>query len=376
MTEPPFFQESYEECRAAFREGCREAGRGELRAEERAIAVPADGDGDLTIDSFFLPAREEPRGLVLITSGVHGIEGFTGSAVQQMFLAEILPHLDRGRTGALLVHGVNPFGFKHCRRVTERNVDLNRNFSSDPGLFSSQNPGYEAFSPLLNPAGPASAGPASLLRFAAGCLRAALKAGIPAFRQATLGGQYTRPQGIFFGGSAPEPQNGPIADLIGDLISGYRNVLFLDLHTGYGTRGVLHLLDLFRDELTRSRIDTLFAGLPVVGRNPGDDFYQVSGDFQQFITHRHAGKCSIIPMTFEFGTADTLGLPGGFASLRTTVLENQMAAYGARTPADEKIIRRRYAELFYPSDPAWRAGVIRQCREVFSVILPRFREQI
>ncbi len=31
-------------------------------------------------------------------------------------------------TGALLIHALNPYGFAWTRRVTEDNVDLNRNF--------------------------------------------------------------------------------------------------------------------------------------------------------------------------------------------------------------------------------------------------------
>jgi hypothetical protein len=66
------------------------------------------------------------RVLVLI-SGTHGVEGFCGSACRtaavSLSLFDDLP----SQTAVILIHAINPFGFAFLRRVTEANVDLNRN---------------------------------------------------------------------------------------------------------------------------------------------------------------------------------------------------------------------------------------------------------
>lgn len=72
-----------------------------------------------------------PDGLLAHQSGVHGVEGFFGSAVQTAALRGIadglLPHLLPGpRDMVLFVHGVNPFGMAMGRRYNELGVDLNR----------------------------------------------------------------------------------------------------------------------------------------------------------------------------------------------------------------------------------------------------------
>jgi hypothetical protein len=65
--------------------------------------------------------ERDAESLFIVCSGTHGIcqTGFIGEGVIDA----------RPRSVAvLLAHAVNPFyGFSHIRRVTENNVDLNRN---------------------------------------------------------------------------------------------------------------------------------------------------------------------------------------------------------------------------------------------------------
>jgi len=53
-------------------------------------------------------------------------------------------------TAVILIHAVNPFGFAWGRRVTEENVDLNRNFV-DFSKPLPANPDYEALAEHINP---------------------------------------------------------------------------------------------------------------------------------------------------------------------------------------------------------------------------------
>ena len=89
--------------------------------------------GRLTIDVAVVKgegAAADSGPLTVHLSGVHGLEAFAGCAIQLKFLAD----LAAGRTAVpadtttILVHCVNPYGFKYSRRYNENNVDLNRNF--------------------------------------------------------------------------------------------------------------------------------------------------------------------------------------------------------------------------------------------------------
>ncbi|KAA0155516.1 hypothetical protein FNF31_01649 [Cafeteria roenbergensis] len=78
-----------------------------------------------------LDAGAVPDSLLVLQSGVHGVEGFFGSAVQTAALRNIaagrMPHLLPGRRDMVLfVHCVNPFGMAMGRRYNELGVDLNR----------------------------------------------------------------------------------------------------------------------------------------------------------------------------------------------------------------------------------------------------------
>ncbi|MBY0371603.1 M14 family metallopeptidase, partial [bacterium] len=95
---PPYFFDTYDQCRNAFRVSCAQA------IALSAVLTRPDQDNDLTIDSCLIQPRVRRDRLVVLVSGVHGVEGPVGSAVQSLFLREILPQLDRERTGVLLIH--------------------------------------------------------------------------------------------------------------------------------------------------------------------------------------------------------------------------------------------------------------------------------
>ena len=102
-------------------------------------AIPSKTDDDLFVDSAYWAPLKSPQTLFVVTSGIHGSETYAGSAILQMFLQEIMPKLDRSHLGVLLVHAMNPYGFKHHRRTTENGVNLNRNFSINGELFKTRN---------------------------------------------------------------------------------------------------------------------------------------------------------------------------------------------------------------------------------------------
>ena len=93
----------------------------------KADALNADGittelysyalseDDDLYIDTIYMPSTDKQTNLIVLTTGVHGIEGYIGSVMLDVFWEEIYPELDRENTGVLIVANVNPYGMKYHR---------------------------------------------------------------------------------------------------------------------------------------------------------------------------------------------------------------------------------------------------------------------
>ena len=198
---PAAFAVDYPSARAKFREAARACSL----AVERHVHPTARGaqDEELSIDVGLLGDARACR-LLLVTSGMHGVEGFGGSGCQVALLRDSLvaTTLEATKSALLFCHAVNPYGFSHLRRVNEDNVDLNRNFASfnESGAPFPANSGYAEIHDWLLPAdwdGPArQAADAKIRAFIA-------ERGERAFRTARGSGQYTHPDGMFFGGTSP-----------------------------------------------------------------------------------------------------------------------------------------------------------------------------
>jgi len=101
-----------------------------LRAAERrgaalsAYAIEPRGarGEELSVDVAYVGPRE-PGILLVVSSGLHGVEGFAGSAIQHQLLTAQLDDLALPRAaGLLLVHALNPFGFATLRRDVDPNA--------------------------------------------------------------------------------------------------------------------------------------------------------------------------------------------------------------------------------------------------------------
>lgn len=368
-----FFEEDYVASRDAFRAEARDLAAKFRGTRMESIARPAQDDATLTIDAFYVPAQRTPRGLVFVTSGLHGAEGLAGAAVQRYMMKELLTPELVAETGFLFVHAVNPYGVQRFRRVTENNVDLNRNCDRDPALFQNQNPGYRAVNELLNPEGPVDLDSWSNRLFAARAVYNIATTGMKALRQAVLQGQYEYSRGVYFGGSAPESNHQSIADLLDATARGYRAVLLLDLHTGFGERGKLHLFPDEADAATRTATETVFAGHPI-DWPAKEDFYSVTGSFSVCVGQMLPEKTTYIPMVLEYGTLDSQTTGGSIESIRRVILENQGFHFGFASESDAERTQRLYREMFFPSSGKWRTRILADTGALLQSALPAFAD--
>ena len=125
------------------------------------------------------------------------------------------------------------YGFAWTRRVNEDNVDLNRNFVDHDKAYP-KNDGYLAIADAVLPQEWTDESKAASERTFASY---AQKHGAYALQGAISSGQYTHPDGIFFGGARPTWSNRTIRAIAREELGRARRVGIIDFHTGLGPFG-------------------------------------------------------------------------------------------------------------------------------------------
>ena len=326
-----------------------------------------DASEDLSVTVGVLHARRPEKLLVLVT-GIHGVEGYAGAAVVRLLLSQLLLKADAETIGILVVHALNPYGFAHKLRVNRNNVDLNRNCAQlDADLMCNDDSAYAELADVLSPKRPARVGPAAQALFALRMLRTRARVGDRAVRQATLGGQYSDALGVFWGGDRVQPEIRFFQNLYERVAADYPASLLIDLHTGYGDRGQVYALF----GRTDSPGIAACTQLGVQSRAGRELAYDVFGDLVQYCyaTAKRLQPTGVFDgLALEVGTHG-LSLPAQLQDLYTVVLENQTRHHGLVRAAQPLGARDAFRELFFPSDPSWRAQVLRNCLRAISNLL-------
>jgi Protein of unknown function (DUF2817) len=223
------FARDYSDARAKFLAAAGAAG---AKVTELQHPLRGPDTEKLFTDVAWWGPPDAERVLVAV-SGTHGVEGFCGSLCQvAWFAAGMTKEIPRG-VALAAIHAINPHGFAWIRRVTEDNVDLNRNFVDHAQPYP-VNAGYEELKDAITPAEWTEAG-----RAAANAKLAAYAArhGDKALQGAVTGGQYSDPHGLFFGGHAPTWSNRTLIGIFRRFLSRARAVAAIDYHTGLGPYG-------------------------------------------------------------------------------------------------------------------------------------------
>ena len=171
---------------------------------------------------------------MVLVSGTHGPEGYCGSAAQLLFLHAKFHEGLLPSTSVLCIHALNCYGFAWDRRVTAEGCDLNRNFI-DFSKPLPRNPRYEELAEHLVPADRTQEG----LRRAEAAIEAYRSLhGEWKFQEARKSGQYTRPGGMFYGGTEPTEARRTLEQVVVDFdVAAREKVVIVDYHTGLGPYG-------------------------------------------------------------------------------------------------------------------------------------------
>jgi len=368
-----YYHETYDGCRETFVKSVESITADFDSVESGKINLPSKVDNDLSIDWCYIPAQKKKDKLLILNSGLHGIEGFTGSAIQKMFIEKILKQQLPDNMGVLFLHGLNPYGFKYHRKATENNVDLNRNCLLENQNFDIKNQGFVELTDMLMPAEPVNLNNLTNQFFYLTAIYKIIKESMPVLRQAALQGQYDFDKGFYYGGKDYESQIKMLKPFLIDKIDDYKVLLNVDLHTGYGERGKMHLfIDKPEDERVLNGIEKIFAGTKVDWGN-SSDFYTISGEYSVWVNHL-VPNVLCIPMLFEFGTLNSQETFGSLKSMQIMIVENEGAHYGYKNEKNEIKAKHLFDELYYPSSPAWRSKVISDSYEMMSMMMENYKE--
>ena len=315
-----------------------------------------DGNGPNGIPlytDFAWIGTKTPRKILVVQSGVHGVEAFAGAAIQCHLLddAPTVP----GDCALVLVHILNPFGMAWLRRVNASNVDLNRNCLPAGREYSGVAKEYAMLNKLINPSSP----PAKDL-FLLRVLYAVLRHGFAPLKQAIALGQYEYPSGLFYGGAKLEQEPQRYRKWLRQHIHGPEKLWVVDLHTGLGRFGQCQLfpaLTVNQRTLEALRVslgDTMATDKFQAGA------YDIIGGVADLFKEMFASAQPVY-LTAEFGTYPALRV------LHALREENRCHFYVAHDHGHPA--KQRLKEALCPSADSWRSRVLRQGRTMIDKLL-------
>ena len=362
------FPETYETSRERFRNNLAVIQKHWPKAEFSHHKIA--GDEDLTIDWIHSPALEKNEKVLLFTTAEHGIEGYVGSAMLQRFIDKFLPRLDPRTTGLLLVHTINPWGMKYHRRVNPHNVDLNRTFVYNNTFDKTINPDYDRLLDIIYSGKPIKSLVLANLGYYLRLFQKVLQMSWPSFKSASLLGQYRHPDGLFYGGEGYQEETEVVIGLYRDTFSKYNQILHLDMHTGYGPRYQMSLVNSVYESRSSQEFAAKFNYPLVVAANP-QEFYAIQGDMIDYVYQLWQNEFpekQLFATSFEFGTYGD-GIKGKTGMLRAMSFENRIYQHRLSNQKLVQKVKYQFDELFNPAANNWREKAIQDADQAFEGIL-------
>lgn len=358
--EKEYFSKSYEESRRKFIHETKEFDHEEIQIR-----------CDLYIDVAF--KKNDHKKLLILVSGTHGVEGYIGSAAQLIFIKEYLKKLKK--TDVLIIHSLNPYGFKHDRRVNENNVDLNRNSVYDerlmlgiPNTFFSNMWADSLFFFKLNR--PRRHRFIERIKYYGLVISTIKKKGLRNTLNLSVEGQSSFPHSVAFRGVKLEESLIHFREIIEEKTKGYEEALLIDLHSGVGKKFDLHgytnqephsqNYKLLKKVLkrTKSRKD-----IPIV---------EHTGSVTDLFLARSRAKNNN-DLTLEYGTIPQIASNFVFEYLgRLNIEENQVFYFGNEKQRIKT--KKRYKKAYAPSDIVFKKSLLRKTRKFYDKLIREYEE--
>jgi hypothetical protein len=339
-----YFSSTYAEARIKFLETCAALGL----AVEHHIHPERGSKGEELATDVVRFGPENASHVLITLSATHGVEGFCGSGSQVGALRSGLYDELPGNIAVILIHAINPFGFSWLRRVTHENVDLNRNHL-DHGVSYPVNEGYELLRDAICPRqwteDSKTATQAILDAYAQLHGRMALQAAIS-------GGQFSHPEGLFYGGNTTTWSAHTMASVISKYATGALHVGLIDYHTGLGPYGKGELIsDHSPGESGHNRLLEWLGADQVTSTDDGSSTSAPLIGVNKSCVAGAVSPASLTMVTLEFGTSPVEEV---LESLRADCwLHN----YGDLNCDQGRAIKAEIRRCFYPDADDWKTMI-------------------
>jgi hypothetical protein len=338
------FSETYAEARAKFCGAAAESG-GALRSWLNPKACGPNGERLFLDTARFGPA--DAANMLVLIAGTHGVEGHCGSGAEIAWMRSGGPSKLPPDTGALLIHALNPYGFAWTRRVTEDNVDLNRNFvDHDKGY-----PKNDAYLEIADAILPVEWNEASAAETERVFGAYAQKHGAFGLQSAISGGQYTHPDGIFFGGTTPSWSNRTVRAIAREELSQARRVGIIDFHTGLGPFGHGELICAVSPTAKSFVRAKAWYGDEMTSPEGGTSTSAVVVGVMTDAFPQELPDAEVTPVALEYGTYT---VPEVLNAVRA---DNWLHHRGDLGSAQGRALKADMKERFFPSGDKWREMV-------------------
>ncbi|HVJ43583.1 MAG TPA: M14 family metallopeptidase [Dongiaceae bacterium] len=343
MQASSFFARDYREARSKFHDAAAAKGL-QITSHRNPTRGPAGEE--LATDTVWIGPRDASR-LFIGLSGTHGAEGFCGSGIQVGWLGQGLFDRLPADTAVLLIHAINPSGFAWVRRVTEDNVDLNRNFV-DHKAPKIENPGYRQLRDAISPV---DWSPENERRNKEAFAEYAEANGPLALQAAITSGQYWDDHGVFYGGQTETWSNRTLHRILAAHAPTVKRAAFIDLHTGLGPYGVGEIMSNHFGDSTGNRFIRDWWGDEATFFDDGSTSSAVTTGDTQVGVDRALPQTQVGGITLEYGT---LPLEQMIDAVRA---DNWVHLHGELDSAKGRGIKADIRSTFYPDKDDWKAMV-------------------
>jgi predicted deacylase len=350
-TASAYFAADYSSARDKFLSASKRAG-----AQFETIRHPAHGpQGEFLYTDIALIGEPQAKKFLVLISGTHGVEGFAGSALQVGLLEQDIQSQLPRDTAVLMIHAINPYGIAHRRRFNEDNIDVNRNFR-DHTKPPPQNPSYQEIAASI---APESISPVAEMTSWARILWFRLTAGRAKAKAVISGGQYTHPDGLFYGGTAETWSNTVLREIVQRYLRYTTEVVVIDIHTGFGDfgdAGIFPHID--KENVEYRRAMGIWGSSLIITTTSSSSANVHLGATVKTAIPEMLPETSVTAVTLEFGTFSQIDL------LRALRAENWLHHHSDMSHPQAEEIKACLQRTYFPDSEKWNSMVWNQGKQV------------
>lgn len=285
------------------------------------------------------------KNILLLVSGLHGVEGGVGSAIQSDFVGRHrrLP----ADVCVVMVHALNPWGFACASRNDHEGIDINRNFVKFDDSLPDSSEAVAIWKQLVKQ--PATLGSVAGQR--------------EQFDKLSQG-QYSDAEALYFGGNTISWSRKTIEDLAAQLKPEKRQkVVVIDIHSGLGPYGYGELISDHPDGSAGQQMARALFGATVTEPALGTSVSGVKYGLHDYFWHKQGDNVCFL--TLEFGTF------GSQQMLNVLFADQQLQQSGKVDWSEQKTLDIKHAmqDFFCPDEKQWQELVLFRGRQVIEMAL-------